>query len=228
MTIVKPNPISANPVLRNKVLDALKEAIANMDIYDGESPPRLDERLLAENMGVSRTPIREAIMCLEQEGIVVSYPRRGAFVVRKSKQEILDIIRIWAALEGLAARMAVENASDDELSKLRKMFATFDESRQTSANIDEYSKQNIEFHHQVIQLSKCETLTGIIDGLFIHMRAIRRKTIGERDRAAKSIIDHMRIIEALEARDGAQSEQLVREHAMNLAEHVRQYVDYLE
>ncbi len=228
MTLVKPNPISENPILRNKVLDALKQAIAEMDIYDGEEPPRLDERLLAENLGVSRTPIREAIMCLEQEGVVVSYPRRGAFVVRKSKQEILEIICIWAVLEGLAARMAVENASDEELSTLRQVFAKFDGHRESSANIDEYSRRNIEFHHKVIQLSKCETLTNIIDGLFIHMRAIRRKTIGERDRAARSIIDHMRIIETLEARDGAQAEHLVREHAMNLAEHVRQYVDYLD
>ena len=227
MTLVKPNPISENPVLRNKVLDALKQAIAEMDIYDGEEAPRLDERLLAENLGVSRTPIREAIMCLEQEGIVVSYPRRGAYVVRKSKQEILEIISIWAVLEGLAARMAVENASDEELSTLRNMFATFDEDKD-SANIDEYSRRNIEFHHRVIQLSKCEALINIIEGLFIHMRAIRRKTIGERDRASLSIIDHMRIIEALEARDGAKAEQLVREHAMNLAEHVRQYVNYLD
>lgn len=227
MTLVKPNPISENPILRNKVLDALKQAIAEMDIYDGEEAPRLDERLLAENLGVSRTPIREAIMCLEQEGIVVSYPRRGAYVVRKSKQEILEIISIWAVLEGLAARMAVENASDEELSTLRNMFATFGEDRD-SANIDEYSRRNIEFHHRVIQLSKCEALINIIEGLFIHMRAIRRKTIGERDRASLSIIDHMRIIEALEARDSAKAEQLVREHAMNLAEHVRRYVDYLD
>ena len=62
----------------------------------------------------------------------------------------------------------------------------------------------------------------------MHMRAIRRKTIGERDRATESIIDHMRIIRALEARDATMAEQLVREHAMNLAEHIKQYVDYLD
>ena len=228
MSTVKLSPIAAPPVLKDSVLEALRNAIAEMDIYEGEEAPRLDERMLAEELGVSRTPIREAIMCLEREGLVVSYPRRGAFVVRKTKKEVLEIISVWAALEGMAARMAVDNASDEEIASLRKMFATFDDSNEARAQIDEYSQKNIEFHQKVIQLSKCELLISITEGLFIHMRAIRRKTIGERDRAAESIIDHMRIIEALEARDATRAERLVREHAMYLAEHVKQYVDYLD
>jgi DNA-binding GntR family transcriptional regulator len=71
-------------------------------------------------------------------------------------------------------------------------------------------------------------LENIADSLFIHMRAIRSKTIGERDRAAESIIDHMRIIKSLEDRDATMAEQLVREHAMYLADHIKQYVDYLD
>ena len=70
--------------------------------------------------------------------------------------------------------------------------------------------------------------TEITDTLFIHMRAIRRKTIAERNRATESVIDHMRIIEALEARDAQRAERLVEEHAMYLATHVEQYVDYLD
>jgi DNA-binding GntR family transcriptional regulator len=221
-------PLEPTKALKTQAYEALKELISHMDIYTGQELPRLDERMLAEELGVSRTPIREAIMCLEREGLVVSYPRRGAFVVRKTKQEVLEIIGVWAALEGMAARMAVENASDEEIASLRTMFATFDDSDQARAHIDEYSQKNIEFHQKVIQLSKCKLLIGIVDGLFIHMRAIRRKTIGERDRAAESIIDHMRIIEAIEARDGTRAERLVREHAMYLADHVKQYVDYLE
>ena len=228
MSIVKLNPIEAPPVLKDKVYDALREAISKMDIYGGEEPPRLDERMLAEELGVSRTPIREAIMCLEREGLVISYPRRGAYVLRKTKQEILEIIAVWAALEGMAARMAVENASDEQIAEMRTIFATFDDSEEARAHIDEYSQKNIEFHQRLMQLSECRLLINIADSLFIHMRAIRRKTIGERDRAAESIIDHMRIIEAIESRDATKSERLVREHAMYLADHVKQYVDYLE
>jgi DNA-binding GntR family transcriptional regulator len=228
MSRVKLNPIEAPPVLKDKVYDALIQAISKMDIYGGEEPPRLDERMLAEELGVSRTPVREAIMCLEREGLVISYPRRGAYVLRKTKQEILEIIAVWAALEGMAARMAVENASDEQIAEMRTIFATFDDSEEARAHIDEYSQKNIEFHQRLMQLSECRLLIDIADSLFIHMRAIRRKTIGERNRAAESIIDHMRIIEAIESRDATKSERLVREHAMYLADHVKQYVDYLE
>ncbi|MDD9858766.1 MAG: GntR family transcriptional regulator [Gammaproteobacteria bacterium] len=226
MSVIKLKPIAA-PGLKDSVVEALRAAIAEMDIYGGDQPPRLDERKLAEDLGVSRTPIREAISCLEREGLVVAYPRRGAFVVRKTKAEILEIISVWAALEGMAARLATQHATDAELASMRRMFVTFDSGNEARANIDEYSKTNIEFHQRIIQLSKSKLLAEITDGLFIHMRAIRRKTIGERDRAAESVIDHMRIIEALEARDATRSERLVREHAMYLGDHVRRHVDYL-
>ncbi|MGI9319465.1 MAG: GntR family transcriptional regulator [bacterium] len=227
-TLVRLKPIDANPKLKDTVYQSLKDAISNMDIYSGEEPPKLDERKLADDLGVSRTPIREAITRLEQEGLVVTYPRRGAFVVRKTKEEILEIICVWAGLEGMAARLVTENASDEEIASMRKLFATFDGSNEARAHIDEYSETNIEFHQRLIELSKCKLLKDIADSLFIHMRAIRRKTIGERDRAAESIIDHMRIIQTLEDRDATMAEQLVREHAMYLANHIKQHVDYLD
>ncbi|MEJ2177709.1 MAG: GntR family transcriptional regulator [Gammaproteobacteria bacterium] len=227
-TLVRLKPIDANPKLKDTVYQSLKDAISDMDIYSGQEPPKLDERKLADDLGVSRTPIREAITRLEQEGLVVTYPRRGAFVVRKSKQEILEIICVWAALEGMAARLVTEKASNEEIASMRKLFATFDDSNEARAHIDEYSETNIEFHQRLIELSKCKLLKEIADSLFMHMRAIRRKTIGERDRAAESIIDHMRIIQSLEDRDATMAEQLVREHAMYLANHIKQHVDYLD
>lgn len=221
-------PVDAQFVLKDKVYEALKEAITSMDIYSSPQPPKLDERKLAEELGVSRTPVREAISRLEQEGLVQTIPRRGAFVVRKSKTEILEMICVWAALEGMAARLATKHATDTELASLRKLFTTFDDTDETRAHIDEYSETNIEFHQAIMRLSKCELLIDIAEGLFIHMRSIRSQTIKERNRASQSIIDHMRIIEALENRNTDLAERLVREHALNLAEHVKQYADYLE
>ena len=228
------NPIASlksveiNPQLKQKVYVALKEAIADMDIYSAEEPPNLDERMLATTLGVSRTPVREALTRLEQEGLVATIPRCGVRVVRKTKKEILEIIQVWAALEGMAARLATKNASDEEITAMRTLFVTFEEDGEASAHIDEYSDTNITFHQRLIQLSKCELLINITDSLFIHMRAIRRKTISERNRANESIIDHMRIIEALESRDSQKAERLVEEHAMYLANHVDNYVDYLK
>lgn len=225
---IKLQPLNVNSVLKDRVYDALKTAISSMDIYADEDTLKLDERRLAEELGVSRTPIREALSRLEQEGLVQNIPRRGAFVVRKTKKEILEIVCVWCALEGLAARMATVRASDEELAGLRAMYATFKDSEGASAHIDEYSEKNILFHQAIIRLSKCDLLVDIAEGLFIHIQSIRSRTIRERHRVANSIIDHIHIIEALEERDGDLAERYVREHTNALSEHIKEYVDWLE
>jgi len=223
--LTKLMPIDPNPGLKDKVYNSLKQAISGMDIYNGDNPPKLDERKLADDLNVSRTPIREAITKLEQEGLVEVLPRRGAFVVRMSKKQIIEIIHIWAALESMAARMATEVATDSELATLRDMLAKHNDNNKI--DIDEYSQTNLAFHQKIITLSKCQRLIDMTDALFIHVRAIRRKTIAEHDRAVKSIVDHMKIIEAIESRNANLSEKLVKTHALNLAEHVKKYVNYL-
>lgn len=221
-------PLDDNTVLKEKTYRALRRAITSMDVYADPNPPKLDERKLAQQLGVSRTPIREAISRLEQEGLVETIPRRGAFVIRKSQQQVLEMICVWAALEGMAARLATEHAKDDEIAGLRRMFATFEDTGLAQAHIDEYSESNIQFHQTIMRLSKCELLQRMAEGLFLHMRCIRARTIKEGDRASQSVIDHIRIIEALESRDADLAERLVREHALNLAEHVKRYATYLK
>ncbi len=176
---------------------------------------------------MSRTPIREAISRLEQEGFVRVVQRRGVFVVRKTKREIVEMITVWAALEGMAARLVTETASDEEIAQLRQMFATF-ENNQLRAKIDEYSETNIRFHQKLLQLSNNALINQIADNLFAHMRSIRLTTIGESDRAERSIIDHRHIIEALEQRDTERAERLARQHTLDLATHVEQNVHYLD
>ena len=220
-------PLEQSKGLKIQVYEALRELIGHMDIYGGNKPIRLDERALGEQLGVSRTPVREAISRLEQEGIVENIARRGAFVVRKRKSEILDIVDVWAALESMAARLATSRASVEVIARLRAHFASFD-GAEARAHIDEYSDTNIEFHQTIIQLGHSELLTQMADQLFFHMRAIRASTIKDRDRAAQSVMDHSRIIEALEERDASHAEQLVRDHALELAKHIERYVDYLD
>jgi DNA-binding GntR family transcriptional regulator len=147
--------------------------------------------------------------------------------VRKSKQEVIEMITAWAALESMAARLITQNASAEEIAPLRKLFATF-ENGEARAHLDEYSEANIEFHQTIIRMSKNHVLIDLAANLFTHMRMIRRKTIGEQDRVERSIRDHINIIEALEARDTARAEDLVRNHALGLAEHVKKYADYLD
>jgi DNA-binding GntR family transcriptional regulator len=198
-----------------------------MDVYGSRAEIRLDERRLAADFGISRTPVREAMAQLEREGFVRSEPRRGVYVVRKTKREVIELITAWAALESMAARLITKIATDEEIASLRRMFATF-ENGEVRAHLDEYSQLNIEFHQTIIRLSRNAALIELAENLFTHMRMIRRKTIGEKDRADRSIRDHMHIIEALEARDTEHAERLVRDHALGLAEHVAKYAVYLD
>jgi DNA-binding GntR family transcriptional regulator len=220
-------PIDTAPSFKRQAYAALKNAIVAMDIYRGRDDIRLDERKLAQDFGISRTPVREALAQLEREGFVRSVPRRGIYIVRKTRQDVIEMITAWAALESMAARLITQDATDDEIAALRRMFATF-ASGQVHAKLDEYSEVNIEFHQAIIRLSRSRVLMDLAENLFTHMRMIRRKTIVEKDRADRSIRDHMHIIEALEARDTRRAEELVRDHALGLADHVRRYADYLD
>jgi DNA-binding GntR family transcriptional regulator len=127
----------------------------------------------------------------------------------------------------MAARLITASGTDEEIGQLRTMFAKF-ENGTLHAKLDEYSEVNIEFHQTIIRMSRNSVLIDLAENLFTHMRMIRRKTIGEQDRVDRSIRDHINIIEALEARDADRAGNLVRDHALGLAEHVRRYADYLD
>ena len=220
-------PLATKLSLREQAYAALKQAIMDADIYAHQHEIRLDERQLSQALGVSRTPIREAMSLLEQEGFLRTVPRRGVFIVRKTKKQIVEMIEMWAALESMAARLATVNAPDKDIRSLRHMFDEFMNSA-PAEHIGEYSDANIAFHQAIIRLSGSHLMGKTIENLFIHVRAIRRMTISQRDRAARSIIDHMQIIEALERRDTELAERLVREHSLNLAAHVEKYCDFLD
>ena len=217
--------IPAEQSFKSKAYAALKEAITNLDIYRASEPVMLDERELSERLGVSRTPIREAVAMLEQEGFVRTVPRRGILVVRKTKREIVEMIQAWAALEGMAARLITLNASDSEIGALRALFDAFGREHVALDHLDEYSSANINFHQSLIRMSGSGVLAAMTDNLLLHVKAIRHRTIFESDRAQRSIRDHMAIIEALEARDSDRAERLVRDHTLRLAAHVEQHVD---
>jgi DNA-binding GntR family transcriptional regulator len=198
---------------------ALRDAIVAMDVYRPDADLRLDEQRLATALGVSRTPVRAALARLEHEGLVEILPRRGVCIVRKSKAEITEMIRAWAALESMAARLLCERATDEEIGSLRALFSTFEDG-QLRLRLNEYSEANLRFHQRIIELGRSPVISALVAGLLVHVRAIRGRMIGEDDRAERSIVDHMHIIEALEGRDAELAERLVREHALDLADHV--------
>jgi DNA-binding GntR family transcriptional regulator len=219
--------LDTSTTFRKEAYAALKRAITAIDIYDHTQEIRLDERRLSEGLGVSRTPIREAMTLLEQEGFVRTRPRRGIFVVRKTKREIVEMITVMAALESMAARLAAERAASADIARLHGLMDEF-QNGNSGARLDEYSDANIAFHQAIIKMSGCALLAEMTENLFIHMRAIRKITIHQENRAARSIIDHMRIIDALERRDPELAERLAREHTLGLATHVDRHGDFFD
>jgi len=219
-------PLDVSVGLRRRVCEAIKQAITGMDLYGRPDEIRLDERQLSQDLGVSRTPIREALSVLEQEGFVRSIPRRGIVVVRKTKREIVEMITVWAAIEAMAARLASQRVTEADLADLRALVNVFQDD--PSAQIHEYSDANMAFHRAIIRLGGVELMGTLIDGLFIHMRAVRAVTMTRDNRARRSIQDHRAIIAALADHDADRAERLVREHTMGLAAHVEEYGDFLD
>src|SRR3979490_3232212 len=106
------SPLVDTSTFADRAYVALKDVILSLDIYNRPGEVRLDERRPASDLGISRTPVREAMAQLEREGFVRAVPRRGIYVVCKTKAEVVELITAWAALEGMAARLITANARD--------------------------------------------------------------------------------------------------------------------
>jgi DNA-binding GntR family transcriptional regulator len=227
--------VAAEATLTSRAYEVLREAIAEMPIYDGtDEDCRLDERALAQGLGISRTPVREALLRLESEGVVRAVPRKGVYVVRKTKAEIIEVVLATAALEAMAARLAAERATDEEIADFVARFPEFAGAarpggdRPPAVPLNEYPQISLGFHQCIVELAHSELLSELTSRMQMHMRAIRQRTIGGEDRLVQRVTDHARILEALQARDADAVEALIRQHAFDLAVDVRLNVSHLK
>jgi DNA-binding GntR family transcriptional regulator len=208
--------------LKSKVYDALKKYILSLNIYLKESDFHLDERQLSEKLGVSRTPIREAIAKLESEGIVITVPRRGVFVHRKSKKELIDIVTVWAGLEGYAAHLIIKNSKKEEIESLNK-YCQYTK-KNVLSDLDNYSNDNIKFHEQIMKLTKVKLMSEILESQLIHLQYLRKKFIIQSDRSLKSIDEHSEIVKLLVAGQAEKAEKLLKNHALTLVEKIEESI----
>jgi DNA-binding GntR family transcriptional regulator len=202
------------PNLRERVYQALKEMIIFKEIPPGE---KLDEDSLANQLGVSRTPIRESLYRLENEGIVKIIPRRGAFIVKHSKESINEILSVREVLEGLSAREAASHITDAALEVLESLSEKFSESNVRLLS-KEYLQVDVKFHKTIIEASKNEWLISLMNILNDHIQMLRLRTVTFQGRPEQSLSEHRRILEALKAGDPLLAESLMREHINNVRE----------
>ncbi|GEP09034.1 GntR family transcriptional regulator [Methylobacterium gnaphalii] len=209
-------PIAVEPSLRSLAYKALKSAITDLDIYDRPDEIRLDERQLSKRLGVSRTPVREALTILEHQGFVRAERRRGIFVVRKPKSEINDMIHACAALEAMAVRLTCEKATDEQLAALRGEFSAFYECDRP-ASFEIYFEARWRFCRHVATLAQSGEILAMLDHLLLHLRGIH-DVFFRREMTPQYLRDaYVAIIAALEARDADRAGQLVLERGFRLA-----------
>ena len=197
--------------LRELVLEAIRAAIINGTLQPRE---RLMEIQMAEELGVSRTPIREALRKLELEGFIVMVPRKGAYVADLSFKDIADVFEIRIALEGLAAGLAAERITDDELEEMERLIVGKQEAI-TSGDIDKLVEVDTRFHELLYKASRNERLATIISNLREQIQRFRLTSLSFPGRNKESLQEHKQLIEAIQARDNQLARQLAQEHIEN-------------
>ena len=191
--------------LKSKVYKIIKEGIIHRKFLPGT---QLKESDLVRKLGVSRTPIREALNQLSKEGIIEIFPRKGAFVKNCTKEEVIEILILREVLEGVAARLATLQMSDGLVKRLETLFK---DNRKDSID---YAQTDEQFHSEIIQASGSTRLVGLVNNLTDSLQMLDMRTVSFRypERIKESLAEHLKIIDAFRARDAVMAEKLTREH----------------
>lgn len=196
---------------REAAFEKIKEAIIKGHFKPGE---KLVEQTLAQEMGVSRTPVREAIRRLEAEGFVVSIPRKGVVVSRADKEEIVQLYSIRAELEGLAARWAIENADEDDIRKLDEAISRMEETA-ASGDLDGVVQSNALFHDAIAQASKSRILCTLLKTLQDNIQRFRFQSLHLSGRPEAALAEHKEIVAAIKEKKTEEADRLLKEHLQN-------------
>lgn len=206
--------------LREIVFLHLREAILEGKLEPGR---RLMEIQLAEELGVSRTPVREAIRKLELEGLVVMVPRKGAYVADVSVKDMLEVLEIRGALEGLAASLAAERMTKEDTEILKKVASEFKQYH-LEKNIEGMIVKDIEFHDKIFASACNEKLYQMYQSLREQVYRFRVRYISEYNKSKELVEEHERIVKMIEERNPQRAYVHGMEHIQNLSKHMIQQV----
>ena len=207
-----------------RLADTLRDQL-EQDIVTGALRPgaRLDEQSLAARFGVSRTPIREALMQLATAGLIVLQPRRGAFVASLSLKGIIERFEVMATLEGACGALAARRIGDEERRQLLEAHEAC--AREASGgDADAYYYANERFHHLIYAASHNGFLIEQARQLHDRLKPYRRLQLRARSRVAGSLAEHQRIVDAILAGDGAGAERLLKDHILIQGERLADFI----
>ena len=208
---LKPIQLDVYRPLRDVVSDVLRQAIKDGVLKPGE---RLMEIRLAEELGVSRTPIREAVRKLEQEGFVVMVPRRGTYVADISLKDIAQVFEIRSALEVLAAGLAAERITPDELKSLERILVEINEYI-ANDDFDKVVDADVRFHDILYQASRNQRLVDILHNLREQMLRFRSISMHYPGRLAATWEEHRQMVENIASHNGAMARKVAKKHMEN-------------
>ena len=197
--------------LRDVVFNTLREAILKGELKPGE---RLMELQLASKLGVSRTPIREAIRMLEQEGLAVTVPRRGAEVARMTEKDMEDVLQIRAALDELAVQLATEQITDEQFDVLEQARQNFENSLK-SDDVKEIAQADVAFHDAIYNATGNAKLVSMLNNLREQMYRYRMEYLKEPGTHKLLLKEHEAIYSALKKHDKAEAGSAIRIHIEN-------------
>lgn len=201
--------------LRGKVFQKLREDILSGKYKDGDE---LREISIGEELGVSRTPVREALRQLELEGLVEIIPNKGAYVTGITPKDVMDIYKIRSKLEGLCARWATENITSEQIEELEEILflSEFHSRKTTQGNTQHVSELDGKFHKIMYEASNSRILDHVLTDFHKYVQMARSLSVRKKDRAEKSIAEHRAILEAIKNKDKDLAEKLANEHIMKV------------
>jgi DNA-binding GntR family transcriptional regulator len=206
-------PKVADPVsLKDKAYNTIKSAILSLKFKPGDP---LVENDLAQQLGISKTPVRDALLELEREGFVTKVLFKGTYVTEITLKDVREVFQLRAVLEGLAARLAAPLFSAEELEEVEKALTTA-EAALAEENLALCSERGKRLHDAIINKADNQRLTLIIRNLDDHVQRFRLLSDQISGRLDKSVKEHRRVLEALRQQDPTTAEQAMRNHLFSV------------
>jgi DNA-binding GntR family transcriptional regulator len=194
--------------LHEEIANNLRELIMSGELQEGD---KIKEDELCHSMGISKTPLREALRVLSVEGLIKLVPNRGSFVSTPTFEEIREMFDVMSVLEGICARAAAEKITEKDLATLEKLHGRLEENYRRKAQ-REYIRINNQYHSFVQELAGNRTLNQIINGLRQKILLYRYQSLNLPERFAQSIQEHRDLLQAFRKKNPKKAETLMRRH----------------